>query len=156
MWRWIKILAVSVIVAWLGIQVVHLCVVLVQGPDWEVPLPNGYVLIHCNFSEIFIFVPEQDGKSVNVVVGPCIEKINWRGDVVFGYTESNDFLARNENYRDIVEGFFVLDTKTGNGLYGFVERGVAENVGDPRNQQRTEIARVVAVSENPCNPLNPC
>jgi hypothetical protein len=71
--------------------------------DYNVKLPNGYELIRTNADTVIIYVPKG-----GFVIPPKITALNKHQDLVFGKAERSDA-------SDIpcVEGFFFLNTKTG-------------------------------------------
>ena len=106
------LLLVILIVPLLWVGGVVLSALLFGNGDYEAQLPNGYMLYRMNDSEIFIWGPDKR-FAPRIEVPPSVAKIGGRGDIVYGYTESNSFLANHSGWGDkIVEGFFVLDTKT--------------------------------------------
>lgn len=91
---------------------------VIQG-DYQITLPNGYVLARANSYDIAIYGPE-DISRVGVIP-PLIVAIGVNGDLVFGKVEDshnpwlleNEQLARDEKAeQEKARGYFLLNTKT--------------------------------------------
>ena len=87
--------------------------------DYDVPLPNGYLLVSCNEYDIVIACPKElDGT---IVVPPLIVAIGVHGDIVFGKVEDSHapwLLEEGERAKteradqEKARGFFLINTKT--------------------------------------------
>lgn len=90
----------------------------IQG-DYQINLPNGYLLVRSNSYDISIFGPEE--SSHTRVIPPLIVAVGVSEDLVFGKVEDshdpwlldNDQLARDEKAeQEKAWGYFLLNTKT--------------------------------------------
>ena len=90
---------------------------LVQG-DYEVPLPNGYLLVRSNSYDIAIFGPKELHQTR--VVAPLIVALAVNRDLVFGEVtdshnpwlgENTELANRERGEQERARGYFLLDTK---------------------------------------------
>ncbi len=88
-------------------------------PDYDVDLPNGYLLVRSNSYDIAIFGPK--GLGLHRVIPPLIVSIGVKDEFVFGivadpsepsFQEKTERAIAERAIREKARGYFLLNTKT--------------------------------------------